>query len=89
MNIDSKPNVNLYIVGFMGTGKSTIGQELANLMKMDFFDSDHEITKSAKKIFCGEGPPVRKPDISVRIANLENFFWGGSPPKNFNDDMSE
>ena len=46
MNIDSKPNVNLYIVGFMGTGKSTIGQELANLMKMDFFDSDHEIKRT-------------------------------------------
>ena len=62
MNIDSKLNVNLYIVGFMGTGKSTIGQELANLMKMDFFDSDHEITKSAKKpikdIFADEGESV-------------------------------
>ncbi|MEM7400715.1 MAG: shikimate kinase, partial [Pseudomonadota bacterium] len=29
----------------MGVGKSTIGKRLAKKLKIDFFDSDHEIVK--------------------------------------------
>jgi shikimate kinase len=36
---------NLYIVGFMGTGKSTIGRAVAQRLRMDFLDSDHEIER--------------------------------------------
>ena len=38
-------DVNLYIVGFMGTGKSTIGRAVAQRMHMEFLDSDHEIER--------------------------------------------
>lgn len=31
---------NLYLVGFMGTGKSVIGRKLAALMQYEFIDSD-------------------------------------------------
>ncbi|MBZ9559420.1 MULTISPECIES: shikimate kinase AroK [Modicisalibacter] len=34
---------NLYLVGPMGAGKSTIGRLLAAELQRDFFDSDHEI----------------------------------------------
>ncbi|QJC35402.1 shikimate kinase AroK [Enterobacteriaceae endosymbiont of Donacia proxima] len=34
---------NIFLIGPMGAGKSTIGRHLANLLKMDFFDSDQEI----------------------------------------------
>ncbi|QJC34221.1 shikimate kinase AroK [Enterobacteriaceae endosymbiont of Donacia cinerea] len=34
---------NIFLIGPMGAGKSTIGRHLSNLLKMDFFDSDQEI----------------------------------------------
>jgi len=44
-------DVNLYIVGFMGTGKSTVGRALAQRLHMEFVDSDHEIERvSGRKI---------------------------------------
>ncbi|QJC35812.1 shikimate kinase AroK [Enterobacteriaceae endosymbiont of Donacia sparganii] len=36
---------NIFLIGPMGAGKSTIGRHLANLLKMDFFDSDQEIER--------------------------------------------
>ena len=39
--------VNLYLVGFMGTGKSTIGRRVAEELKMTFVDSDNAIEKVA------------------------------------------
>lgn len=34
---------NLYLVGMMGAGKTTVGRLLARRLKLRFFDSDHEI----------------------------------------------
>lgn len=34
---------NVFLVGPMGAGKSTIGRQLANVLKKEFKDSDHEI----------------------------------------------
>ncbi|HKQ29993.1 MAG TPA: shikimate kinase AroK [Burkholderiales bacterium] len=34
---------NVFLVGLMGAGKSTIGRSLASLLQRTFFDSDHEI----------------------------------------------
>ncbi|PPI87848.1 shikimate kinase AroK [Candidatus Pantoea edessiphila] len=36
---------NIFLVGPMGAGKSTIGRHLANQLNMDFFDSDQEIER--------------------------------------------
>jgi shikimate kinase len=38
-----KASQNLYLVGPMGSGKTAVGKQLARLLKMPFFDSDHEI----------------------------------------------
>lgn len=50
---------NLYLVGFMGTGKSTIGRAVAHRLKFEFLDSDHEIERSLGKtvaeVFADEG----------------------------------
>ncbi|PSJ45000.1 shikimate kinase AroK [Zobellella taiwanensis] len=36
---------NIFLVGPMGAGKSTIGKYLAQQLHMDFYDSDHEIER--------------------------------------------
>lgn len=50
---------NLYLVGFMGTGKSTVGRQLAKQMNFQFVDSDQEIErvqgKPVSAIFAEQG----------------------------------
>lgn len=53
------PQPNLYLIGFMGVGKSVLGRTLARKLQMCFLDSDHEIERDAGKtiadIFAEEG----------------------------------
>jgi shikimate kinase len=55
----SEPTVNLYLVGFMGTGKTTVGRAVAMRLGFRALDSDHEIERekgrSVAQIFAGEG----------------------------------
>ena len=50
---------NLYLVGFMGTGKSTVGRLVAKQMNFEFIDSDQEIERTQGKpvsaIFAEQG----------------------------------
>jgi shikimate kinase len=50
---------NLALVGFMGTGKSTIGRLAAEQMQFDFVDTDalieERLDRSVSEIFAGEG----------------------------------
>uniref|UniRef100_A0A1A9Z0Z0 DHQ_synthase domain-containing protein n=1 Tax=Glossina pallidipes TaxID=7398 RepID=A0A1A9Z0Z0_GLOPL len=36
---------NIFLIGPMGAGKSTIGRQLSQKLHMEFFDSDYEIEK--------------------------------------------
>lgn len=36
-------NKNIFLIGLMGAGKTTIGRQVANELSLEFFDSDHEI----------------------------------------------
>ena len=36
---------NIYLVGLMGAGKTTVGRQLARRLGRQFFDSDHEIVE--------------------------------------------
>ncbi len=52
-------DVNLYLVGFMGTGKTTVGRAVAGRLGFRCVDSDHEIERKAGKavaeIFATDG----------------------------------
>jgi shikimate kinase len=51
--------VNVYLIGMMGAGKTTVGRELANQLKYHFFDTDTLIEQVASQtinqIFTGIG----------------------------------
>lgn len=38
---------NIFLVGPMGAGKTTVGRRLAQMLRRDFLDSDQEIEQSA------------------------------------------
>ncbi|MDF2529724.1 MAG: shikimate kinase [Gammaproteobacteria bacterium] len=40
-----KRSRNIFLIGPMGAGKSTIGRQLADMLKMNFYDTDAEIEK--------------------------------------------
>ena len=50
---------NIYLAGFMGTGKSTIGKELARVMGRKYIDVDQELERihgcSVSQIFARHG----------------------------------
>lgn len=52
-------DTNLYLVGFMGTGKSTVGRLVARQMGFACLDSDHEIERAqgrpVAQIFADQG----------------------------------
>ncbi len=45
----SKKNMNIVLTGFMGTGKSKIGERLATELRMGYLDTDELIEKREKK----------------------------------------
>jgi shikimate kinase len=63
-------DTNLYLVGFMGTGKSTVGRQVAKQLGFEFLDSDQEIEraqgKPVSRIFAEEG--------EARFRGLEREF---------------
>ena len=54
--------MKIFLIGFMGSGKSTIGRELADRLGFDFLDLDEVIEKSAGlpvvEIFARQGEPA-------------------------------
>ncbi len=40
---------SIYLIGFMGAGKTTIGKELGRYLQLPVFDTDEEIVKSEKR----------------------------------------
>ena len=69
-------DVNLYLVGFMGTGKTTVGRAAAQRLGFTFVDSDHKIERaqgrSIADIFARDGEPAFR-------AMERAFVEGGHP----------
>ena len=61
MNLKLKGTPGIYLVGFMGSGKSTVGRLLAHRLGWSFFDTDDEIEAAEKsaisEIFETRGEP--------------------------------
>jgi len=61
MNLRLKRTPGLYLVGFMGSGKTTVGRHLAHRLGWSFFDLDHEIEAAEKatiaELFDARGEP--------------------------------
>ena len=69
---EPKKHTLIYLTGFMGSGKSTIGPILANTLGYSYLDIDAEIERITKKkvteIFLAEGEPYFR---SIERAILE------------------
>ncbi|MEZ5278182.1 MAG: shikimate kinase [Opitutaceae bacterium] len=56
---ETQKRTNLYLVGFMGTGKSTVARMVAQRLGMEWLDSDAEIERQAGRpisdIFARDG----------------------------------
>lgn len=70
---------NIILIGFMGTGKTTVGKELARIKDMDFLDMDLELEKKEKKtinqIFNEHGEVYfreKESELLKEISCLEN-----------------
>lgn len=71
---------SIFLVGPMGSGKTTIGRQLANALKKEFRDSDHEIVKrtgaSIPLIFDIEGEEgfrLRERSVIDDLTRQENL----------------
>jgi shikimate kinase len=73
----ANPTANLYLVGFMGTGKTTIGRMVALRLDFQLLDSDHEIERiegrAIPDIFASAGEPAFR-EMEQR------FVESGHPP---------
>ena len=69
-------DVNLYLVGFMGTGKTTVGRAVSQRLGFTLVDSDQEIErlcgKSIPEIFATDGEAAFR-------AQEETFVLTGHP----------
>ncbi|MFP3918756.1 shikimate kinase [Lysinibacillus telephonicus] len=66
----------IYLVGFMGCGKSVIGRRLSFFLKMPYYDMDHEIVRqqgmSIPEIFEKFGEPYFRALETEFLRNFRN-----------------
>ncbi len=62
--------MNIFIIGFMASGKSSVGRRLASQLDFDFIDSDAEIEKQ-----CGKNiSEIFEQDGEVAFREMETKF---------------
>lgn len=85
----------IFLVGFMGSGKSTLGKKLATHFQADFIDLDTEIEKkcgkSVNEIFDTEGENFFREKEKEALRNLPDkeilFVATGGGTPCFHDNM--
>lgn len=88
---------NIILIGFMGAGKTTIGQRLAKRLQMDFLDTDQQIEKeqhcTINQIFRDKGEAqFRQMETKLlsQLLGCENTVisvGGGLPVQTENHDL--
>lgn len=70
--LDALKGLNIYLIGMMGTGKTTVGQLLARKLSYRFFDTDILIERVAQKsindLFAEEGETYFR-DLESQVLN--------------------
>jgi len=89
--------MKIYLIGYMGSGKSTIGKLLSDQLKLDFIDLDkyieHETGKSITEIFAQNGEAgfrVMEHDYLKKVVTKDNMvvsLGGGTPCFHNNIDL--
>ncbi|MDH6305993.1 shikimate kinase [Parabacteroides sp. PF5-5] len=86
----------IFLIGYMGAGKTTVGKELANRMKLSFVDLDHYIEaryhKTVRDLFAEKGEDAFRDmerNMLHEVATFEDVIisTGGGAPCFF-DNMS-
>jgi shikimate kinase len=85
--------MNIYLIGFMGCGKTTLGKKMAKKMNKFFFDMDAEIEKSAQlsiaDIFSQYGESYFRELENKLLASIQSQNYivstGGGAPCFFNN----
>lgn len=77
----SKVNQNIFLIGPMGSGKTSIGKHLAKILELDFYDCDHELERltgaSVNLIFDLEGEAgfrVRETNLLEQLTAKQNVL---------------
>jgi shikimate kinase len=75
--LSMKQSENIYLIGLMGAGKTTIGRQLASALRLPFYDSDKAIEESTgvdiPTIFEYEGEDGFRNREQAMIAQLTNI----------------
>ena len=82
--------MKIYLIGFMGCGKSHWGKQLSEKLKLPFFDLDEEIVKEENKtiteIFAKDGEEYfrqKEKDVLYTLTEKHHSFvlatGGGTP----------
>ncbi len=83
MTLKLKRTPGLYLVGFMGSGKTTVGRSLADELGWCFVDIDHEIERqegiNVAQIFAERGEPVFRNIESAVLRRQVSFIEAGNP----------
>ncbi len=93
----SSDKSNLYLIGFSGSGKTSVGRELADMTGAHLFDTDKRIEerehRSIKRIFAEEGEDYFRcieSEVVKEAANLKRAIvavGGGSHLLEINRDL--
>lgn len=83
MILKLKRTPGIYLVGFMGCGKSTVGRALADELGWSFFDLDHEIESGAgstiSEIFDTQGEEMFRAIEASALAKRVRAVQFGQP----------
>ena len=78
MRRQGKRNPNIVLVGFMGTGKSSIGKRLSTQLRMRYVDTDDIIERDSGRrisdIFAEDGEPTFRELESEAVCKVSKLY---------------